>query len=271
MPQEVFGRFFDIRIPALGRLSRSQTPDVGRGIGVGDGAGMIRLRTNLMAMPEVLFRSAAFFVAGLVGSTTVGAAELSIDPSHAAATGAVLEGKIEVGDFDKFKSFIVNGGNVTEIYLASPGGDLAEAMKIGLLVRSLKLSTVVPSKTLTNQQRDLVTARHYLKDAKANYLCASACFFIFVAGIHRSSDDLGPPILGVHKPSLVVNNLKTLNLDQATAADNQVRTTVENYLKLMDVPPKYAENMYAVPKGRIRWIRNDEFQADFSRFVPESR
>jgi len=180
-----------------------------------------------------------------------------------------LEGRIVAGDFDKFKSFIGNDGNVTELYLASPGGDLAEAMKIGLLVRNLKLSTVVPSKTLTNQQRDLTTARHNLKDAKADYLCASACFFIFVAGIHRGSDDQGPPILGIHKPSLAENNLSRWNLDQTTAADTRVETAVEGYLKLMDVPSKYAEIMYSVPKRRIRWIRDDEFQADFSGVISE--
>jgi hypothetical protein len=39
----------------------------------------------------------------------------------------------------------------------------------------------------------------------------------------------------------------------------------------MDVPAKYAENMYSVPKGKIQWIRNDEFAADFGGFIPELR
>ena len=94
---------------------------------------------------------------------------------------AVLEGKIDAGDFDKFKSFLLNGNNPVEIYLASPGGVLADAMKIGLLIRTLKLSMVVPGKALTNQSRELAAARHDLKDPKADYMCASACFFVFVA------------------------------------------------------------------------------------------
>jgi hypothetical protein len=67
--------------------------------------------------------------------------------------GVVLEGKIEAGDYDKLRS--VYGETITnqfylgnfwanEIYLASPGGDLAEAMKIGRLERALKLHTIVP-------------------------------------------------------------------------------------------------------------------------------
>jgi hypothetical protein len=126
-------------------------------------------RNGVFSPPfDALFRSAAVFAACVLGPATVVAAEIRVDPSRAAAAGAVLEGKIEAGDFDKFKSFILNGDNAVEIYLASPGGDLAEALKIGLLVRTLKLSTVVPSKALTNQNRDLAAALHNLKDPKAN-------------------------------------------------------------------------------------------------------
>jgi hypothetical protein len=231
---------------------------------------MKQLRTNLMTASDCMFRSAAVFVACLLGFATAGAAEIRADPSSASVKGAVLEGKIEAGDFEKFKNFILDGEKTTQIYLASPGGDLNEAMKIGLLVRALKLWTVVPSKALTSQNYDLVVARHNLKDPKANYLCASACFFMFVAGVHRSSDDLGPPILGIHRPFLAKSDLSGLDIGQTAAAADRARATVENYLKLMGVPSKYAEDMYSVPKGRIRWIRYDEFQADFSGFISEN-
>ena len=228
--------------------------------------------TKLVPVPDGMFHLASAFIACLLlSSATVNAAEIRVDPSGAATKGAVFEGKIEAGDFDKFKGFILNNEKTTELYLASPGGDLNEAVKIGLLVRALKLWTVVPSKTLTDQRRDLAAARHGLKDAKDDYKCASACFFIFVAGVHRRSDDQGPPILGIHRPSLAKNDLGRLDIDQKTVVDARMRTAVEKYLKLMDVPSKYAENMYSVPKGTIRWIRYDEFQADFAGFVSEDR
>ena len=219
-------------------------------------------------MFHVLIRAAAACVACVLWSATANAAEIRMDP---AAGGAVLEGKIDVGDFDKFKSFLLSGNNPVEIYLASPGGVLAEAMKIGLLIRTLKLSTVVPGKALTNQSRELAAARHDLKDPKADYLCTSACFFIFVAGIHRSSDDIGHAILGIHSPSLSESALNKLSFDQVAVADDQIRTAIENYLKVMDVPAKYAEDMFSVPKGKVQWIRNDEFEADFAGFIPTLR
>ncbi len=217
------------------------------------------------------FWSAAVFVTCMLGVIRVGAAaEIRLDPSHGTTEGAVLEGEIEKGDFDKFKQFILNGNNAVEIYLASPGGDLGEAMKIGLLARILKLSTVVPSKALTNESRRFGAARHNLKHPRDN-VCASACFFVFVGGIHRRYDDQGPAVLGIHRPTLSQSDLKRLDPDQASAVDERARTVVDRFLKVMDVPAKYAEEMYSVPHSRVRWIRNDEFDADFAGFIPEFR
>jgi hypothetical protein len=217
-----------------------------------------------------LLQSAGIFLACVLWSGTVSAADIRTDPvSHGVAAGAVLEGVIQAGDFEKFKNFILNGGNPFQIYLASPGGDLAEAMKIGLLVRLLKLSTVVPGKQLTNQAFESAAAAHGLANPKADYQCASACFFIFAAGVHRSHDDHGPALLGIHRPSLTADTLKRLSEDQAIAVNGRTRTMVENYLKAMGVPTKYAEMMYSDPGRRIRWIRNDEFEADLDGFIPQ--
>ncbi len=221
-------------------------------------------------MFDRLLPSTGILIACVLWSATVSAAEIRTDPaSHGAAAGAVLEGLIQAGDFEKFKNFILNGGNAFQIYLASPGGDLAEAVKIGLLVRLLKLSTVVPGKPLTNQAFESAAAEHGLSSPKADYECASACFFIFVAGVHRSHDDRGPALLGIHRPSLTADALKRLSADQAITANGQVRTMVENYLKAMGVPAKYAETMYSELGRRIRWIRNDEFEADLDGFIPQ--
>jgi hypothetical protein len=221
-------------------------------------------------MSSNLLRLIALFVACVLGNLTVDAAEIRSDPSGGAVARAVLEGNIDVGDFEELKTFLQHN-HVEEIYLASPGGNLGEAIRIGLLVRLLKLSTVAPSKALTNQSFDTIAARHNLKDLKINYMCASACFFVFVAGIHRSSDDLGPAILGIHRPFAAENAITKLGRNQAIAAESQSRITIENYLKAMDVPGKYAQDMYSVPKRMIQWIRNDEFESDFDGFIPELR
>jgi hypothetical protein len=221
-------------------------------------------------MSDNLFRLIAFFFACVLGTVTAHAAEIRLDPSGGAVARAVLEGTIDAGDFEKFRTFLEHD-NVVEVYLASPGGNLGEAIRIGLLIRLLKLSTVVPSKVLTKQSLEVIAAQHNLKDLKSNYMCTSACFFVFVAGIHRTFENPGPAILGIHRPFVTGNIIKKLGRNQAIAAEDQTRSTVENYLKAMDVPAKYAEDMYSVPKGMIQWIRNDEFESDFDGFIPELR
>ena len=61
----------------------------------------------------------------------------------------VFEGKIVAGDFDKVRSFLGKKSNFDKIsggvFLASPGGSIIQAMKIGRLIRDLRLSTDAPS------------------------------------------------------------------------------------------------------------------------------
>ncbi len=212
---------------------------------------------------------------------------------YVAFADVILEGKIETGDYDKLIKIIDEDcgekDNCTSgIYLASPGGDLAEAMKIGRLVRKLRLETYVPSdetpvpsdlpapyrqKAEVLYKKAEVEIKKFkatLKDAKANYMCASACFFIFVAGIDRERNTW-PPVLGIHRPYLSEANLKRLSGNQVLASAGQMRTVVEDYLKEMGVPAKYADLMFSIPKDQVRFINEDDFQSDFEGYIPELR
>ena len=211
----------------------------------------------------------AMVIAGCTLGTGLRAGEIRVDPSLNSPPGAVFEGRIQTGDFDKVRNFVVGNNGVVEIYLASPGGDLAEAIKIGWLIRLLRLSTVVPSEALTNESRKLFATKHNLQNPAADYGCASACFFIFVAGIHRRHEEPGRPLLGIHRPSLSDNALKKLNSDQFSAVNVAVRTVIEGYMKQMGVPLAYVETMFAVPKKRIAWIKRDDFERDFEGFIPQ--
>ena len=77
------------------------------------------------------------------------------------------------------------------------------------------------------------------------------------------------PILGIHRPYLSDKELKVLSGDQAITSANRVRTTVDNYLKEMGVPPKYADLMFSVPKDKVRWIGNAEFRTDLEGVIPD--
>jgi hypothetical protein len=205
----------------------------------------------------------------------------------------ILEGKIEIGDYDKLLKITDKdcgdyNSCTSGIFLASPGGDLVEAIKIGRLVRNLRLETHVPSDVppvpgdllfpdrqkieaiQRKSEADLKDFKAILKDAKANYMCASACFFIFVAGIDRERD-VWPPVLGIHRPYFSDANLKTLGGNQVIAAAGQLRKVVEEYLKEMGVPAKYTDLMFSIPKDQVRFISEDDFEADFEGYIPELR
>jgi len=206
---------------------------------------------------------------------TIAACATSVASVHAAdfregfiRSEVVLEGTIEAGDYDKLRTF-VEENSPRSIYLASPGGNLAEAIKMGRLVRALKLKTMVPSEK-NPRFRDKLADMNKLKNPETNYMCASACFFVFVAGVNRITDNFSDePILGIHRPYLSENDLKGMNGDQAIAAASQTRMKVENYLKEMGIQTKYSDRMFLVPKNEVRWISEDDFEADFKGFIPE--
>ena len=203
-------------------------------------------------------------LACIVGSVAAVTSEIRSAPI---VRGVILEGEIEGGDFEKLRSEIILRGGIYSIYLASPGGNLAEAMKIGRLVRALKLETVVPAGYPVNSREKRI-AELNLKEPK-NYMCASACFFVFVAGVSRRADgDGSDPILGIHRPYLSANDLKALNVDQALTMATRTRTIVERYLREMDIPAKYADQMFSISKDELKWITGDEFDDNFNGFIP---
>jgi hypothetical protein len=218
-----------------------------------------------MDMKARFFGFLAALAAFNLSTTSATAAEIRLD----ASSGAILEGTINPGDFERLKNYDFN--HVDTIYLASPGGNLGEALKIGHLIRMLKLGTVVPENMPAVYPREKRAFEHGLKDIKANYMCASACFFVFIAGIHRESDYplAESAILGIHRPYFSESDLRAMSSNQSMATARQTRTIVESYLREMGVPQKYADQMFSVPKDGIRWISQSEFEADFDGFIPE--
>ncbi len=130
----------------------------------------------------------------------------------------VLEGKIVPGDYDKLRNFLGNKSNFDKIsggvFLASPGGEVAETIKIGRLIRALRLSTDAPSGTPKGSPKfgKSLIQPYDLVDPKTNYLCTSACFFLFVAGIYRNMNWVGR--LGIHRPVRSESNAKILSDDE---------------------------------------------------------
>ncbi len=175
----------------------------------------------------------------------------------------VMKGNIEKGDYEKLRRFITEGDGTSSLYLASPGGNVAEAIKIGRLVRALRLETQIPGRA---PDGEIIVPKSIQKE---DFMCASACFFIFVAGVHRIVylDVEDEPLLGVYRPFLTDTDLKALGADEAIQSTNQLRAFIERYLKEMDVPAKYADLLFSVSKDQVRWITGAEFGSDLRGFM----
>jgi hypothetical protein len=225
--------------------------------------------TRLIGRP--FFAFAALTLASLVGVTSARA----LEDVKVFRGVLVLEGKIEAGDFDKVRSFLGNKANFERInggvFAASPGGNLVEAIKIGRLIRALRLSTEAPSGPPTDARRfsQPVIAPNNLVNPRINYQCSSACFFIYVSGVYRSLGWVGR--LGIHRPTQLESETNKLDVEQATNLAWRVRGFVKKYLDDMNIPDKYVDLMYSVPPNEVRWISQGEFESDIEGFVPDAK
>jgi hypothetical protein len=209
-----------------------------------------------------------------VFSLTVPQGGIGAQITRSWGTAITIEGPIEPGDCQKIVDLLRKEG-ARIVFLASPGGSLSEAMAIGRLVRTLKLSTDVPGYMDTEvpehadrEHAKKIAKLYHVIDFDHNFMCASACFFIFIAGIERYNQGTHP-LLGVHKPYLLDSELNNMSDDQALSYSKNIRQVVDSYLREMGVSHKYSDVMFSIPANKIRWISDDEFTNDLEGLIPE--
>src|SRR5688572_16896778 len=184
------------------------------------------------------------------------AADVRLAQSTAGAPlgGVVIEGSIAPGDFVKFAALVLATEGANVVWLASPGGNLSEALRIGRLIRQLALEVRAP----IDRARPLV----HLQDADNN-TCASACFFLYVAGVSRQGS-----VLGIHKPALPADEYFTVGLDGAVAAHQRIEEATVAFLDLMGAPARYAPLMLTTSSATMVWLPPDDIARDFTGFAP---
>ena len=110
-------------------------------------------------------------------------------PDYPHINSILIEGLIESGDFLKFKQALTSQPSPDKVILWSAGGDALEAMKIGRLIRKLRMETEAPV-IFRLKDSDKVFCEMPLEGIKLeqedpNCSCLSACFLIYAAGIDR--------------------------------------------------------------------------------------
>lgn len=158
----------------------------------------------------------------------------------------IIEGNIEPGDFDTFVQIIrENQGQVSGVFIFSPGGDFYEAMKIGRAMRALELASQVPMRSTSGRpscEDDGISPRP--NDLK-NCTCASAGFFIHIGGVSR-----GGTLLAVHRPYFDIGKFGKLSQSDAKKVFESLQDSARVYMQEMGVPKHIQEDVLGTPSER---------------------
>lgn len=162
--------------------------------------------------------------------------------------GLVLKGEIVPGDYDALLDVIRANPerfwHKTGFILASPGGDVQEALKIARLVKGTYSPVFV---------------------GKAAGPCVSACFFIYVSAVTREA---GPGQLGVHRPYINPSRLSTSSAAAAEVTQDRILRQARAYLEDQNVPTNLIDKMFQRASTEVYWLSTDEIENQLGRRPP---
>jgi hypothetical protein len=153
----------------------------------------------------------------------------------------VMSGEITAGDHDRLLSKIMEDQNrylsLNKIILASDGGDVAEAIKIAALVKSLSATVMVGP----------MTGR-----------CVSACFFIYAAAAQREVD--GARLIGINRPYLVDTEVAPAAAPRADGEipDGRALRPVRDFLADNGVPNYLIDEMFRHASDDAYWLSAED-------------
>ncbi|MBR0871342.1 hypothetical protein JQ633_13320 [Bradyrhizobium tropiciagri] len=172
-------------------------------------------------------------LAASVVSTAATAAELSSVTMADDVTIIALGGDVAEGDTEAAEALIKTANDadrlISAVRLDSPGGSLAEAVKLAALIRRAKLPTIVA----------------------AGSRCASACFIVFAAGNEKFASY--EAAIGVHGVSDKFGH-ETAQTREATIAMARVASG-------FGVPPRIIAQMVTTHAHEIAWLTPDDLRA----------
>ncbi len=202
---------------------------------------------------------AALALSLLVATTPTAAAVFTVQPADKFGPVSVLiKGRIDAGDFDKFKNFLLKPGHLKAyanyVWLDSIGGDLVEAMKFANLFEKSSASVVVGP------------------DGK----CYSACFMMFAGAADRWLYTFGE--LGVHRVSV---NSPQADREQRREIAANVSNDLRRYLAQQGIPPTLIDRMMDTPTfdmyiidtlmlKRMGWLRGLASRPSFLEAVEKA-
>jgi len=173
------------------------------------------------------------------------ASEMSILPD--ADNVILLSGEIKKGDAEKLaKNILLLNHNRLDLFLFldSPGGNIEESLNIASTVKAFHLNTLV----------------------KGSGICASSCFYIFLAGdshvaIGTENGNMPPAkmgYIGLHRPYLKLDSSKLHDSIGAEAHQHDLMQIIGAYLRYQDIPQRLIDLMMSRPSNDLYWMTMED-------------
>jgi hypothetical protein len=179
---------------------------------------------------------------------------------HSGLGTLFLMGQIEPGDYERFVAAIRERGAAPFILdPRSAGGNVAEAIKIGRLVRELGVYTQAPTAYMPNPENPSCHFDEQEVGKKVPCICASACTLIWFGGVLRTGAEIY-----IHSIAYERNMFGAVSPAEAGRMYKQAMDEVKGYLAEMSIDAKYAKLMTETGSIELQKIRPQNDPALFS-------
>jgi hypothetical protein len=164
----------------------------------------------------------------------------------------LFEGEIDDVEFEKIKNG--NYGDEIDLFrlgvvLNSRGGDVIEAIKIGRAIKKFRLTTSLTSTGDPNEK------------------CMSACFFIYVSGVVRSTI-ISNNKLGIHRPYFDPDYFAGLSSTDAEKTHKSMTENTKQYLRDMNISEELIELTYRISPEDLYFIHWEDAEKWIGEFQP---
>jgi hypothetical protein len=161
-----------------------------------------------------------------------------------------FSGRIAEGDFDEFLRLLKAEPQVTSVRLNSPGGSVAEAMKIGRLLRKRFVTAEANNRIFPDGLRG--ESRQTCGGRNQTVCCASACAWIYFGAAQWLAWDW----VGLHRPTS--QELGTREYSEARELLKGAEAELRHYFQEMEVDERIFLAMMSAPPSKIAAVSIDE-------------
>jgi hypothetical protein len=178
-----------------------------------------------------------------------------VRPNGRTCAAGVILGPIENGDYEKVLAlYRLNHPFLWGFELDSPGGNVAEAIKIGRFFRKYLISASAPIRIRFPEGGETFITLGDEKecDGLNDCICASACALIWFGAVERNGT------VGLHRPRTTDPYFRALDPSDGATTYRKVLDSIQAYLDEMEVPKPMIELTVATGSANIRWVTDND-------------